>query len=129
MHESGFPPGLFQDYNRVSSPVKFLPTPSLSVPSHCTPANHYLKSPVSVDAHEKGQCNRDWPGSSRPCTAAPQLQAHFRDPNTADETKKSSVPRFLPQLRHTPRRAVTQMRLWRCLGCNAIYMNIAMAEA
>lgn len=98
VHESGFPLGLFQDYHRVSSPMKFLLTPLLWVPSHCTPANHYFKSPVSADAHEKGQCNEDWPDSSKPHTAAPRLQAHFKDPNTADQTKKSPVPWFLPQL-------------------------------
>lgn len=33
--------------------MKFLPTPPLSVPSHCTPANHYFKSTVSADTHDK----------------------------------------------------------------------------
>lgn len=130
VQELGFALELFQDYNSISRPMKFLQTPPLSVPSHCTPTNHYFKSPVSADAHEKGQRSKDWPGSSKPCTAAPWLQAHFRDPNTADQTKdKSPVPWFLPQLKHTPRRALTQTRLQRCLGCNFIYMNIAMAEA
>lgn len=50
--------------------MKFLPIPPLSVPSHCTPANHYFKSSVSVDTHEKEQCNKDWPGSSKPCTCS-----------------------------------------------------------
>lgn len=82
------PQGLFQDCNRVSSPMKFLPTPPLSVPSYCTPANHDFKSPISADAHEKGQCNKDWPSSSKPCTEAPQLQAHFRAPHSTSNKRQ-----------------------------------------
>lgn len=126
VHELGFP----RAFPRVGSQALWNSSQFHHFSSYCTPANHYFKSLVSADACEKGQCNKDWPGSSKPHTEAPQLQAHFRDPNTADQTKdKPPVPWFLPQLKHTPRRALTHMGLWRCLGCNSIYMNIAMAEA
>lgn len=101
VQELGFALELFQDYNSISRPMKFLQTPPLSVPSHCTPTNHYFKSPVSADAHEKGQRSKDWPGSSKPCTAAPWLQAHFRDPNTADQTKDKVTCSLIPSTAET----------------------------
>lgn len=81
--------------------MKFLRTPPLSVPSHCTLTDHYFKSPVSADAHEKGQCSKDWPGSSKPCTAAPWLQAHFKGPNTADQTKDKVACPLIPSTAET----------------------------
>lgn len=67
--------------------------------------------------------------SSQCSAAAPRLQAHFRDPKAAEQTKaKSPVPWFLPQLKHTPQKSIDPDEvLQRCLSSHSAYVNIEMA--
>lgn len=73
---------------------------------------------------------RDKVVNSMPCRAALRLQACFRDPKVAEQTKaKSPVPQCLPQLKHTPQNSTDLDEvLQRCLSSHSAYVNIEMAE-